>query len=563
MTNRELDLRKEVRETVVNSDEVYDPHDKPEEQCQCSICKAFCYLSQVTCTCSTLVSCLDHAKSFCICIDPATRKTVLRTRFTDEELLETFAQIKRKRDLPQSWVGRLQLTLEETPQPSLRTLKALLQEAEATGLPQQELHNLHNFINRANAWVSLASQFITKKTIPRKRARKSRGVEPSVPEHSSEAEFEISDAYDLLKEADMLGFDCQERIQLANTIQEVEDLRARVTTALALPEKDRKIAEFEVLLSDCKAVPVKVMELADLESAVSFLQLLRELDEVDDNTLTLDYVEELLERARANNMESHHDYYVELEKKQNLGRQWKQDATDLLARRPMPIQELAKIAVPPAGTPTVTKTSRTMTAIWSRAKEYERQAKSMLSTVRDRKTLPEEALALIEKSADFAIPAIDELRVIANRAKAFSQLYEAISQGIYAGSEEHSLEDLFEDLRDWRIEMLNELPTMNVKAFNVVDECLDEHESWLRSHPWYKPVSAFPSNSIETFREAFQVLQDVISETRTFDEDVPGPDCTCICTEPVRITSGSDGPGAVQCDSCGAKVSKCCWVYDS
>ena len=499
--------------------------------------------------------------SFCTCIDPAVRKTVLRTRFTDEELLETLAQIKKKRDLPQSWVGRLQLTLEEKPQPSLRALKALLQEAEATGLPQQELHNLQNFINRANAWVSLASQLITKKTVPRKRARKSRGVEPPIPEHFPEAEFEISDAYDLLKEADTLGFECQERTQLANTIQEVEDLRARVAAALALPEKDRKIAEFEVLLSDCKAMPMKILELADLEAAVSFLQLLRELDEVDDNALTLDYVEELLERARANNMETHHDYYIELEKKLKLGRQWKQDATDLLARRPMPIQELAKIAVPLAGTPTVTKTSKTMTAIWSRAKEYERQAKSMLSTVRDRKTIPDEALALIEKSADFAIPAIDELQVMANRAKAFSQLYGAISQGTYTGSQEHPLENLFDNLLDWRIEMLKELSMMNVEAFNLVDESLAAHESWLRSHPWYKPVSAFPSNSIETFREAFQVLQDVISETRTFDEDVPGPDCTCICTEPVRITSGSDGPGAVQCDSCGAKVSKCAMAY--
>ncbi|KAF8341476.1 PLU-1-like protein-domain-containing protein [Cantharellus anzutake] len=558
MTDRELKLRKVVRELVVGSDEVYDPHDKPEEQYQCSICKSFCYLSQVTCTCSTLVACLDHAKSFCICIDPLLRKTTLRTRFTDEELRETLGQIKKKRDLPQSWVGRLHLALEETPQPSLRTLKALLQEAESTGLPQQDLYNLQNFVNRANAWVSLASQFIAKKSIPRKRARKSRGPDPPAPDPTPEPAFVISDAYDLLKEADTLGFDCPERSQLANIIQEVEDLRARVSAALALPEKDRKIEEFEVMLSDCKSMPMKVPELADLEAAVSFLQLLRELDEVDDNTLTLDYVEELLGRARANNMEPHHDYYVELEKKQTLGRQWKQDAANLLARRPMPIQELAKIAVPPPGTPTVTKTCKTMTAIWSRAKEYERQAKAMLSTVRDRRTTPEEALSLIEKSGDFAIPSVEELRAVANRAKVFSELYQAIAQGTYTGTDGHPLESLLDDLLAWRTEIRQDLSMMNIEAFTLVDESFAAHESWLRSHPWYRPVSAFPSNSIETFREAFQVLQDVISETRTFDEDIPGPDCTCICTDPVRISSGPDAPSAVQCDSCGAKFHSVC-----
>ena len=558
MTDRELGRRDQIRISIPPLEEFYDPYDRPEEQYQCSICKVFCYLSQITCVCTSSVACLEHVDSLCQCSDPTVRKTVLRTRFKDEELLEILRTVADRRSMPDAWVGKLHEALAGCARPSIRTLRTILQEGEASGMPAQELHNLKKFVNRASAWIALAASFASRKPAVRKRGRRPKGyIEPPPSESvsSTDVEYTLDEANELLAEADLLGFDSTEIVQLATAVRQSTTLRAQVVATLQLPNNPqaRNLAKLEVLLADCQASTLRFPEIRNLEFAVTYLQLLRELDQVDDSSITLEYIEDLLSRARENNMDPNHEYYVELERKRALGIEWRNQATELLKNKPQIMEQLHKAAVPPSGTPTVPKLANALSAAWTRARDLEKQAKAMISTTREKRSTADEAFALIERASDYVIPAMEDLRILAQRATHYSGIYKSIHSGQYQGMNAHPLENIFQDLMTWRTEIRQDLSMMNIPAFTVVDEQLSQHEAWLQTHPWWRRGINAP-NSTESFEQAFEVFQDVIRETRAFTEDLPTPDCTCICTKPVTVVA-NDLPTAVQCDSCSAKVS--------
>jgi len=71
------DLFPDMEEIVVDSDLVRD------EYYQCSVCKAYIYLSQITCPCTTTVVCASHIAELCEC-DVSTRG--YRHRYSDQDL---------------------------------------------------------------------------------------------------------------------------------------------------------------------------------------------------------------------------------------------------------------------------------------------------------------------------------------------------------------------------------------------------------------------------------------------------------------------------------------------
>lgn len=308
MKERELVARHHLRDSVIDYEEFNDPEDHPEEQYQCSVCKVFCYLSQVKCVCTDGVACLEHADSLCVCEDPTNQRITLRTRYTDDEINTIYNTVAERRALPEAWQKRLYDCLEGNPRPPLKVLRALLAEAEDAGAPEEEASNLSNFITRVDAWTSLATQYLTRKAPARKRGRKSKGVHDTL-EGSAEQEYSLDDARALLEEVETLGFDSVELANLTTAYRQTQTLRDQVVAFLDNPVGKRELETGEVLISDCKASPLSFAEISALEEAIEFLKLLRELDQVDDSFLTLDYVEDLLERARMNKMEPTHDYY--------------------------------------------------------------------------------------------------------------------------------------------------------------------------------------------------------------------------------------------------------------
>lgn len=146
MVAREREARADARAGPLPPAEVLQPTDLPEEQYQCAECKVFTYLSQVVCSGCSTVLCHSHSSNACACA-PGVART-LRVRYADGELEALRAKIAENAALPTRWRDKLSKVLQTGAAPSLKSLRALVGEAEQiekmTALP--ELDPLRAFV---------------------------------------------------------------------------------------------------------------------------------------------------------------------------------------------------------------------------------------------------------------------------------------------------------------------------------------------------------------------------------------------------------------------------------
>src|SRR5271169_5300376 len=161
LVSRELELRKRSREMFPDVEEVVIDDDLPsDEYYQCSVCKTYIYLSQITCHCTTNAVCPSHASELCDC-ELSTR--ILRLRYSDQDLLDLASKILERSKVPEGWSQRFNTAMTEFERPPLRTLRSLLSEAERIPYPLPELATLKAFVERANEWVEEATSIVARK----------------------------------------------------------------------------------------------------------------------------------------------------------------------------------------------------------------------------------------------------------------------------------------------------------------------------------------------------------------------------------------------------------------
>lgn len=551
MTEREKDVRQRAR--ALGLTEVLEEEDRAEDQYQCTVCKAFCYLSQITCPCSTKVACIDHVAFLCEC--PAGRR-VLRLRFSDDTLLETQAKVEERAAIPDNWRAKLHKTLAETARPQLRTLRALLAEGERINHHLPDLATLKKCVYRANEWTDAANSFIIRKQ-SRKRSRKSRGNRPSGA-HDDAGDRQdggLEEVYELLRQVDNLGFDSQEITQLRNLAKEAEDTKAKALELLHTTDVDRNrdayIQECERLLLHESSLNVHLDELDQVKNLVLREQLIKELEEkIDDPSTTLDEVRHLLSRARSINIPEDDKYMMLLRSRERAGSEWEESVKQLLSKPCKDInklEEFAKVDQTVPVDPTVF--DRLMNAR-AKAKEYEKQARLYLfPEPGSAKPRPQDAMKLVTRvEKDYAIPSVHDLKRTAEFALDLETRCDTVLKNRYSHTEDG---DMFDIMHQWQGYAREHLTMFALPNFEKLDAQLKSHYRWLEGLPWYCPQH----------RQAHgkQILEDVIESTRP-EDDLPPSDeyFTCICTKAVRPPPPGSVSDAVQCDHCYARFHGVC-----
>ncbi|KDQ08859.1 hypothetical protein BOTBODRAFT_148481 [Botryobasidium botryosum FD-172 SS1] len=546
MTDRELNGRRLLRDQVADLTEKLDEQDRPEDQYQCTVCKVFCYLSQVTCACTTSVACLEHAQSLCSC-DMSKRRLVMR--FSDKQLLSILNKVVERSLVPANWQQKLRTLLEGNPRPPFRALRDIVEEGEQIGVELPELPDLRRFVDRAGEWIQSAAPIAKEqKMVTRKRGRKSQQAPSETPEQRA-LEYSLDDVNSLLDQVEMLGFESSEISFLREALVQVENLQATIQDFLRREEQNVDIRESEAQLHLAVSMNLSFPGLTDFHKLNDRLHLVEELGKVDDHALTLDDVHRLLARAQLCELSPEHEYVKELQRMASDGEKWKAQVTDLLDQPAFDIRLLNSLASPPPKVPLVKRLLTKVDQHRLHAMETEKQAKRILSwpEKNGERISIEDAQRMVSRAkADYIIPAIDGLLILANRAVVYERKYAAILNGSFPIDPNVSF---MEELRVWRTDVLQTLPMIMMPLFDKVNRQLDLHEKWLASLPWH--ATTVPAMRME------KILEDVAFCTRP-EEDLPpvDPRCTCICTEPVVVRAG--GPEAVQCDHCNARFHAAC-----
>ena len=558
MTEREMKARTKARSLHLS--EILEQTDRAEEQYQCATCKVFCYLSQVTCSCTSQVVCVDHIDELCDCAD--TNKT-LRKRFSDSELQDVQTKVAERASVPTQWRSRLGKLLMESARPPLRNLRALLTEGDRISYPLVELHSLRKCVNRATEWVDAANNFIVRKPA-RKRPRRLRGRGSTdgssssfVDELMERPDRGLEDLYALLKEVEDLGFDCQEISTLQTLARDAEEIKEKAETLLetltSARERDAYVQECERLITRASTLNVHLDEISEVEKIVMREQLLKELEEdSDDDTLNLADIRDFVLRGRACNLSPDNHYMKRMESRLRAGEAWESRAKELLGKPQRTLDELEDFSKAHEGIPVDPNLLDRLSSARSRAVEYEKQAAAWLmpqpGTIKPR---VQDVVKMVQRAEkDFSIPVVMDLKRTVEFAVDLETRCENVMKHRYVHPPSED-GDVFKTFIRWREYAEKHLPIFTMPNFDRFDKQLTAHFRWIESLPWY----------CRQHRAAHgkPILDDVVESTRPEDDLPPNDEYfTCICTTPVRPPAPGTVSDAVQCDHCFARFHGVC-----
>ncbi|KAH8805752.1 PLU-1-like protein-domain-containing protein [Xylogone sp. PMI_703] len=317
-------------------DFVVDDADVPEEEYQCTYCKAYAYLSRFKCNESGKVMCLLHAGNYECCSIPegqryAGKNHTLYYRRTEEAINSVYQKVADKARLPQLWEDKYEKLLEEEPVPSLKSLRSLLNEGERIPYELPSLPTLKSFVDRCNEWVEEATNYIVRKQQNRRKNEKAwrKGSKAAEMEERDRELRKVENVHKLLKEADRIGFDCPEITQLRERAEAIKSFQrdARIAIESAML---RETHDFEELLELGRTFNVDMPELDKLDKIV---QQMKWNDRARDNRgtfLHLKDVDELIEEAVKLEIPDYNEHLMHYKAQQTAGMTWEAKARELI-----------------------------------------------------------------------------------------------------------------------------------------------------------------------------------------------------------------------------------------
>ncbi|KAF6825052.1 PLU-1-like protein [Colletotrichum plurivorum] len=310
-----------------------DDTDVPEEEYQCSYCKAFTYFSRFKCHKSGKILCLAHAGHQPCCDMPEQQRFggenhAAVYRQSEEDIDSAYDRVLEKARTPEAWEEKYEKLLEEEATPSLKTLRNLLHEGEKIPHDLPSLPLLREFVERCNDWVDEATNYTVRKQQNRRKSEKSINRKNSLDQKERDAR-DVSNVYRLLSDAERIGFDCPEITQLRERAEAIEAFQKNAAKALEQIHL-AELSEIEDLLEEGRTFNVDMPEVDRLSRV---LEQLRWNEKARNNRgvlLSLNEVRELIEEGKRLDIPPYNDhlsYYID---QMNAGQQWEKKAQELI-----------------------------------------------------------------------------------------------------------------------------------------------------------------------------------------------------------------------------------------
>ncbi|KUJ17709.1 PLU-1-domain-containing protein [Mollisia scopiformis] len=314
-----------------------DEEDVPEEEYQCTYCKAYAYISRFKCDTSGKVMCLLHAGNYECCSMTedqryAGKNHTLHCRRTAEALEAIHIKVNEKAQLPEAWEEKVMTAMQESAQPSLKVLRALVNEGERIPFNLKSLPDLKQFVDKCNEWVEEATNYIVRKQQNRRKNEKAwrKGSKAAEMEERDREYRKVENINKLIEQAERLGFDCPEITQLNERAAAIKQFRADVSTVLQNVAL-RKTTEFEDLLEKGRSFNVDLPEVDKLDKMV---QQMKWNDRARDNRgqfLTLKEVDDLIEEGEKLEIPEYNEFLGHYKEQSSQGRSWEIKATELIS----------------------------------------------------------------------------------------------------------------------------------------------------------------------------------------------------------------------------------------
>ncbi|KAI9834573.1 MAG: hypothetical protein M1819_002949 [Sarea resinae] len=368
-----------------------DEQDVPEDEYQCSFCKAYSYLSRFQCNKTSKVMCLLHAGSYECCDSSEEHRLTgkdhtLRYRMTDEALDSIVQKVIDRARVPEAWTEKLEKTLEDGPKPSLKTLRSLLSEGERIPYELPQLASLKAFVDRCNDWVEEATNYITRKQQNRRKNervwRKGSTAKLAEMEERDRELRKVENVHKLLAAADEIGFDCPEITTLRERAEAIEEFQRNAKAALSNPTI-HSTQEFGDLAEEGKGFNVDIPEVEQLEKVVQQMKWNDQARESKTRFHSLQEVGDLITQASEVGIPEHNEHLIFLKDQKQAGELWEAKAKELMAAEIVHYPQLEALSGQASSLPVSSETLAAVDAILTKQREAHKQIVSLYERSKD------------------------------------------------------------------------------------------------------------------------------------------------------------------------------------
>ncbi|TPX09550.1 uncharacterized protein E0L32_009293 [Thyridium curvatum] len=331
-----------------------EDEDVAEEEYQCAYCKAYTYLSRFKCVSSGKVLCLQHAGSHACCDAPEAARFlgdqhVLVYRKANDAIDAAHRRVADKAHLPQAWEDKYEKMLDEDAAPSLKALRNLLNEGERIPYDLPSLLVLKDFVERCNHWVEEATNYTVRKQQNRRKNEKAwqsgsrKSIGSSAQEQKEREMRNVLNIYRLLDEAEQLGFDCPEILQLQERAEAIKVFQRHAKEALD-KVSSQTVETIEELLDEGHSFNVDIPEVDGLSRILDQLRWNEKAAAGRGVVMSLDEVKALIEEGQRLSIPGYNDHYAYYVEQCAAGTQWEQKARELMTAETVHYQQLETLS---------------------------------------------------------------------------------------------------------------------------------------------------------------------------------------------------------------------------
>ncbi|KAG7106678.1 Pre-mRNA-splicing factor sap61 like protein [Verticillium longisporum] len=250
--------------------------------------------------------------------------------WAEDVIAATFAKVLEKAHTPEAWEEKYDKMLEEEATPSLKSLRALLHEGERIPYDLVSLPLLREFVDRCNEWVEEATNYTVRKQQNRRKSDKGlTNRKSSVADQKERDARDVSNIYRLLQEAEHIGFDCPEILQLRERADGIETFQKNASKALE--HLHTATAEvIEELLEEGRSFNVDIPEVGRLSRILDQLNWNDKARRSRSVVLNLNEVKELIEEGQRLEIPSYNDHLTYYLDQMHAGQVWEKKARELI-----------------------------------------------------------------------------------------------------------------------------------------------------------------------------------------------------------------------------------------
>ncbi|CAG9816933.1 unnamed protein product [Phaedon cochleariae] len=323
MVDTEKRLRKTLLDWGVTNAEREAFELLPDDERQCEICKTTCFLSAMTCKCSSeVLVCLRHYKNLCEC--PAPNRT-LRYRYTLDELPVMLKALKLKAESFDHWVARVKDALDpKTPKTlNLSDLKALLSEADGKKFPKCDLlQTLTSAVEDAEKCASVIHQLDLNKM--RTRTRNS---------NDTKYKLTVEELTLFCEEIDSLACILEEAKSIKELLLQSRKFEEKSEKLLSMPLVDCTVSELEACISHGNGLCIELPNLRQISTRLKQCQWLESIDNYQSKSdvMGLEAIKNLIQEGTL--LPPHPELEEQLSKLQSVlqaSELWEEQAAEVL-----------------------------------------------------------------------------------------------------------------------------------------------------------------------------------------------------------------------------------------